>query len=102
MKEKTFFILAAFVFVLMVGFFSIQLLSLQEDSCYVYFDFECDAYAQLLCGSHEYVHRYAGGVCEDEKCRGTYEIYCGWDGPYSYYTDDITCYDDFSPTCAND
>lgn len=101
MKEKTFFTLAAIVFVLMAGFFSFQLLSSQENSCYVYFDFECDAYAQLLCGGIEYSQQFKGGVCEDERCRGSFWIFCGWDGPDTPLTDIITCYDDFSPECAN-
>jgi hypothetical protein len=101
MKQKTFFTLSAIIFILLVGFFSIKLASLPQKSCVAYFNYVCDAEAQLICGGDEYMKHHSGSTCDGEVCVGIYDIFCGWNGPYSPFTDTLTCYDNFNFTCAN-
>ncbi len=93
MKQKTFFSIAAIVFILVVGFFSIQLLSRAEHSCTPYFDFDCDSQAQAACEGGDYLELAIGGWCLGSTCRGMFGIYCeDLDDPFNYiWNGNVTC-----------
>ncbi len=102
MKQKTFFSIAAIIFILIVGFFSIQLLSSPEHECRAYFDFDCDSQAQVACEGSDYMYLLGGQWCLGSKCRGVFQIYCeDIDDPFNYiYNGNVTCDDYGNPDCG--
>lgn len=100
MKQKTFFLSAFLVFILIVGYFTIQLHSRQDHYCRAYFDIDCDAEAQMICGGSDYIHILAGSWCVGSKCRGQWQIHCDMGDDFSY-RGNVECDDWESPDCSN-
>ena len=75
MKQKTFFTIAATLFILLIGFFAFQVHSLPALECNAFFTWECELYAQVYCLGTPIAVR-AGSTCDEGVCIGTFKIYC--------------------------
>lgn len=101
MKKKTFFGIVAVFLIMIGGWFCWELNSSVDDACDAYFDYECEAYAYLLCAGQggEFAAEFSeGGVCSGYDCHGVYFILClsvekGW------FYDDIECIESGCSDC---
>ncbi len=100
MNRKIFLSIVVTVLIILTGYFVVQLNAAAAFECFPYFNYVCDAQAQMLCGGADYFSQGMGSWCNGNVCRSAYNIYCETVGQgVLQYADHIYCDDTFS-TCS--
>ncbi len=76
MSQKKFFSIAAIIFISMIAFFTIQLISMQLETCRFELTWECDIEAQVGCEGGDYETKLMYSACIQEDCVGSFSLTC--------------------------